>query len=128
MTYSLLSRFFSCKLGEALRIRILQEFRIKLEDRILTVVARYLVIVCPACSDALEPLADIAVQMVIDRSHIRQQEQDVDGQVSEVRVILVAKVYQSYVKVAVECVSVKEESECVVLTEECIVIKTDHPL
>ena len=79
MIYSPISRPSSQQSFKDLWIRFTQEFGIELEDGILTVVAWYLVIVCPACSDALEPLADIAVQMVIDCRHIRQQEQDVDG-------------------------------------------------
>ena len=122
MTYSLLSRLFCCQLCEAIRIRILHEFRIELEDRILTVVAWNLVVVCPACSDTLEPLADVAVQMVIDCCNIKQQDHDVDGQVCEVGVFIIAEVYQSHVKVAVKGIAVEEEPECVVLSKEYVVI------
>ena len=76
----------------ALWIRILHEFRIKLEQWILAIIKLHLLTAGFSCSDPLKPVAKAFVQRVINSNCERQQVCDIDSQVIEVWVILIVQI------------------------------------
>lgn len=108
---------------KALWIRILQELRIKLEDRILAIVIPKLMPVRCASPDALEPFCNVGVILVVDYSCIRQQDYDVDCEVCKPRVFVIIEVDEPYIQIAVEGIAVKEKAEVIVLSEEVVFVR-----
>ena len=107
----------------ALRVRISQKFAVEFEQRILTVIALYHPIASFSCADAFKPVTHCAVQLVIDGCEKWQQACEIYSEVSEVRVILIAKIDETDIEIAGTDIAVKEEAEAVVLVHEVVIVR-----
>ena len=105
---------------KALRIGLLQELWIELEHRILTVITPHFVVIGFTRADALKPVSNIRIELIVNDGCIWQQDHDVDGKVSEIWILLILEVNEPDIQVAIECIAAKVEAERVVFVHEVI--------
>ena len=74
-----------------------------------------------ACADPFEPVAYIPVKRGVDCGLKRQQACDVDGQIHEVRFVLILQIDESHIQVAIIRVLCIVESNLVICAEEVVI-------
>ena len=75
-----------------------------------------------ACADPFEPVAYIPVKRGVDCGLKRQQACDVDGQIHEVRFVLILQIEETNIQVAIISVLAKVKTKLVIRAEEVVCV------